>query len=99
MFIDIVNDILREFFNSFKVVRGRNQYLCTLITFIYLLIALASSIFKAFTFISVYSCLIALVVNLILTFITAKQLDDIDRVKKYVSNTLNNTEGGSEDDE
>lgn len=84
MVVDIINSILREFILSFKIQRGRIHFITLAITVVYVIVIGLFHTLNLFTFISVQSAIIALVINLLLTLLSIWKTNDIEFIKTFM---------------
>lgn len=84
MVVDIINSILREFILSFKIQRGRHHFITLAITVVYVIVIGLFHTLNLFTFISIQSAIIALVINLLLTLLSIWKTNDIEFIKTFM---------------
>lgn len=84
MVVDIINSILREFILSFKIQRGRTHFITLSITVVYVIVIGLFHTLNLFTFISIQSAIIALVINLLLTLLSIWKTNDIEFIKTFM---------------
>lgn len=84
MVVDIINSILREFILSFKIQRGRTHFTTLAITVVYVIVIGLFHTLNLFTFISIQSAIIALVINLLLTLLSIWKTNDIEFIKTFM---------------
>ena len=84
MVVDIINSILREFILSFKIQRGRTHFITSAITVVYVIVIGLFHTLNLFTFISIQSAIIALVINLLLTLLSIWKTNDIEFIKTFM---------------
>lgn len=84
MVVDIINSILREFILSFKIQMGRTHFITLAITVVYVIVIGLFHTLNLFTFISIQSAIIALVINLLLTLLSIWKTNDIEFIKTFM---------------
>lgn len=77
-------DGLENFFKSFTIVSGRATLRVLYFSIVYLILAIISHITKLFTFLDVWSALLAVGILLVINCISVIQKKDIDKFKKLL---------------
>lgn len=87
-----VFDILEDFFNTFTLVSGKTTLRVLYFSIVYLIISILSSITKLFSFSSIGSSLLAVVILIIINCISVITRKDIDKFKKLLKGDGENNE-------
>lgn len=83
-FIGLFYDGLENFFKTFTIVSGKSTLTVLGFSILYLFIATISKITELFTFIDIYSALLAVVILFLINCISTIQRKDIEKFKRLL---------------
>lgn len=83
-FVSLFYDGLENFFKSFTIVSGRATLRVLYFSLVYLVVAIIAQISELFSFIDVWSALLAVVILLLINCISTIQRKDIEQFKKLL---------------
>ena len=86
--VSLIYDWLEDFFKFFTLVSGRSTFRVLLFAVLYLIIAVIAEITDKFTFVSVWSGVVAVVIMLIITCVSSVQRKDIMNFKKLLKGDI-----------
>lgn len=82
--VEKLYDGLEDFFKSFSIVSGRATFKVALFTLIHLFLAVLSELLDKFTFVDIWSALLANFIIFIIISISVVQNKDIDKFKRLL---------------
>lgn len=87
-FVALFYDGLENFFKSFNIVSGRATLRVLYFSILYFFLAVVSKITNKFTFVDIWSSLLAVTILLIINCVSVIQRKDIDKFKKLLKGDI-----------